>query len=48
MHHYEFLQQVELGREPTPFELFTKTHFDNKKGEFVDQRSTQVHVCIDF
>ncbi|XP_028774195.1 uncharacterized protein LOC114731223 [Neltuma alba] len=33
---------LQLGRNPTQYELFTKTHFDVKTNQFVDIRSAEV------
>ncbi|XP_054793340.1 uncharacterized protein LOC129298919 [Prosopis cineraria] len=33
----------ELGRKPTMFELFKKTHFNEKTSQFVDHRSAKVY-----
>ncbi|XP_028753510.1 uncharacterized protein LOC114713091 [Neltuma alba] len=37
------LQALELGRNPTMFELFKKTHYNEKTKQFVDQRSASVY-----
>ncbi|XP_028768848.1 uncharacterized protein LOC114726420 [Neltuma alba] len=39
---------LELERDPSMFELFKRTHLNDKTGKFTDQRAELAHVSICF
>ena len=41
---YKYLQAKDLGREPSVFELFKKTLYNEQTGQFVDHRAIAIHV----